>query len=181
MAANEAGLPRTQLVDTVIPMTRGVDKLRTVCGRLRPNAASERFCKNSDSRRFRRWEAPAATRPTVVAPAQGPADPLPGNVDRRCFGIPAARSQPSSSSSSRTPAAAAIGPAAGAALHRSVHRCRPEIGVKDPVGMPGPTQQPQPQVAFRGRPHHAATLRPKDLARLDNLMTSPQRPGEFTS
>src|SRR5215831_6408721 len=39
-------------------MTRGVDKLRTVCGRLRRNAARERFCKSSDSRRFRRRGAP---------------------------------------------------------------------------------------------------------------------------
>jgi hypothetical protein len=89
MAGHEASLPRSA-VDTVIPMTRGVDKLRTVCGRLRGSAARERLCKNSDSRRFPRWEAPAATRPTVVAPAQGPADPIPGNVDRRCFGIPTA-------------------------------------------------------------------------------------------
>jgi hypothetical protein len=89
MAGHEASLPHSA-VDTVIPMTRGLDKLRTVCGRLRGNAARERFCNSSDSRRFRRWEAPAATRPTVVAPAQGPADPIPGNVARRCFGIPTA-------------------------------------------------------------------------------------------
>jgi hypothetical protein len=71
MAGHEASLPHTA-VDTVIPMTRGVDKLRTVCGRLRRNAARERFCKSSDSRRFRRWEAPASHTAHSCCPAQAP-------------------------------------------------------------------------------------------------------------
>jgi hypothetical protein len=38
-AGHEASVPHTA-VDTVIPMTRGGDKLRTVCGRLRRNTAA---------------------------------------------------------------------------------------------------------------------------------------------
>jgi hypothetical protein len=71
-------------------MTRGVDKLRTVCRRLRRNAARERFCKSSDSRRFRRWGLQRPHARSCCPEAQGPAHPLPGNIDRRCFGIPAA-------------------------------------------------------------------------------------------
>jgi hypothetical protein len=89
MAGHEASLPHAA-VDTVIPMTRGVDKLRTVCGRLRRNAARERFCKSSDSRRFRAGRLQRPHRPQLLPLPRGPADPLPGNFDRRCFGIPTA-------------------------------------------------------------------------------------------
>lgn len=61
MADHEASLPHTA-VDTVIPMTRGVDKLRTVCGRLPGNvdrrcfgtqtAASARVVKRQQTRVF---------------------------------------------------------------------------------------------------------------------------------
>jgi hypothetical protein len=50
--AGHGASPLHTAVDTVIPLTSGVDKLRTVCGCLRRNAVRERFCKSSDSRGF---------------------------------------------------------------------------------------------------------------------------------
>jgi hypothetical protein len=60
MAGHEASLPYTA-VDTVIPMTRGADKLRTVCGRVTPEDRCVRGSKRAVSSAVSPPRAPAAT------------------------------------------------------------------------------------------------------------------------
>jgi hypothetical protein len=100
MAGHEASLPHTA-VDTVLPMTRGGDKLRTVCGRLRRNTAREWFYESSYPGRFAAGRSsghgPVVQRGTDLRPGSRSlsfkaADQMAGHRARlTAAGIPACR------------------------------------------------------------------------------------------